>query len=428
MNYRLGLTFLLLTLLTACTSPAAMAGEGGTVVPVSLSLPTTTQPVVPTASPTLDPLPTRLPACLHRQAQAGLIIPSPSPTKTLPPTEEPVFLLATVYSSEPRVPAITYHQFAADHAEASTANKVRYADFRNQLQSLYDSGYSLISLQDWLAGNLAAPLGRRPLIFTMDDLFFNNQIRLTGEGEPSPETGIGLLWQFVQQHPDFGFHLSLFATLGDKLYANPDDPNWQLELARTIAWSVAHDALIYNHTYMHVRLNNTAPNDITWELTMNDQYLRQLLGMVDCQDLVDRLGNIVALPYGEWPTKELARKALLDYASPEGVPLQAIMEIDFIVRPKFILPPYSPDFDRLHLPRIVATQSTIDYLVEHREQFPAAQQCSLGPLTETTIQEEKAIITQIALAIRQDRCPEGIYSVRGMIFEAQAAGTTRLYP
>lgn len=58
---------------------------------------------------------------------------------------------------------------------------------------------------------------------------------------------------------------------------------------------------------------------------MNDEYLRELLGIAERPELVNRLGNILALPYGAWPTKVLARQALLGYTTPEGLPLQAII-------------------------------------------------------------------------------------------------------
>ena len=351
-----------------------------------------------------------------------------SPSASLTSTVEPHFLEAVVYPSDPIVPVLTYHQFTADTAKYSTATKTRFSDFRAELQDLYDSGYSLVSFEEWLSGNISVPSGRRPLILTMDDLFFNNQIRLDEKGVPMVDTGIGILWQFYQQHLEFGFHMALFATLGDKLYANPDDPDWQEELGKTIAWCIDHDAMVYNHTYLHVYLDKTAPNDITWELHMNDQYLRQLLGMVQREDLISHLSNIVAIPYGAWPTKELALKALLGYTTPENKPMQAIFDIDFIVRPKFLMPPYSSKFDRLRLPRIVATLSAIDYLVEHRAEFPSAQSCFLGPLSSAMDPTESQIAQFIQSGIREKQCPEGIFAFPGKIYKAQESGVDLLFP
>ncbi|MFO3797628.1 MAG: hypothetical protein ACK8QZ_10145, partial [Anaerolineales bacterium] len=178
-------------------------------------------PAIATPSPSL-PSPTPLPPSPS--------LPSPTP---LPPSPTPIpttSLTALVWTSDPKVPILTYHQFADDIAKRSSPVKVRKSDFRAELESLYAAGYSLVSLREWLHGQWLVPPGRRPLILSMDDLFYNNQIGLTPKGEADPNTGIGILWEFYQQHPDFGFHLALFANLGDKLYADPGKPDWEMKL------------------------------------------------------------------------------------------------------------------------------------------------------------------------------------------------------
>ena len=204
-------------------------------------------------------------SCSHPTEPASTPTFTPTQTETPQPTptQTPVLIQvsATVWTQDPLIPIITYHQFKPDGTSSDlSGHKIQLGDLRASLQSLYDSGFSLISLADWLAGNLTVPAGRRPLILTMDDLFFTNQILLDESGQPSPDTGIGVIWQFYQEHPDFGFHLALFAILGDKFY--PFDPqyssepqhlgqNWESEFAQTIVWCLENDALVYNHTYLH---------------------------------------------------------------------------------------------------------------------------------------------------------------------------------
>ena len=65
---------------------------------------------------------------------------------------------------------LTYHQFAANHAKQSTSLKVRFEDFENQLIQLYNAGFSLVRFEDWLAGNIVVPPGRRPLILSLDEI------------------------------------------------------------------------------------------------------------------------------------------------------------------------------------------------------------------------------------------------------------------
>ena len=349
---------------------------------------------------TLNPLPTR----------------TPTPTSTATPTPEPYYLEATVWTSEPRVPILIYHRFLPDHYEFSTNVKMRLGDFRAHLESLYTSDYTLISLSDWLTGNLYVPEGRRPLILTIDDLFFADQISLTEEGDPSLESGLGVLWHFYLEHPDFGFHVALFPNLGDKLF-----PGGESELAKVIAWCIEHDAIPYNHFYTHPRLDLTKPKWIPVEAERNDIYLRELLSMAEREDLVSSLGNIIAIPYGIWPSSKAGIDAMLSYVSPEGVSLQAVLEADFAVRAKYLLPPFSPDFDPWHVPRIVGTQQAIDLLVEQRESFPRAHKCQIGPMDTERLNDLAALEEQIIATKQRGDCPNGIYYVQGLIYRVMDA-------
>ncbi len=350
----------------------------------------------------------------------------PSPTQ-LPPTPTPTFtptpipttsLTALVWTSDPKVPILTYHQFADDIAKRSSPVKVRKSDFRAELESLYAAGYSLVSLREWLDGQWIVPAGRRPLILSMDDLFYNNQIGLTAEGEPDPNTGIGILWQFYKEHPDFGFHLALFANLGDKLYADPSKPDWEMKLAQTIVWCLEHGAEIYNHTYTHADLSSSDANAIRWELGQNDRYLRQLLQKAGRADLIPNLGNMLALPYGREPHSINERKVIYNYTNPEGKPMEAVFYIDFIIRPGY-LEPASPSFDPLHLPRIVATQEAVRVLSENVATFPAPVSCTFE--IETMYQNDQQRLSErIRQAIQNGTCPAGRYFVAGLSFDMRS--------
>jgi hypothetical protein len=341
----------------------------------------------------------------------------PSPTVIPSPTAEPYFLNATVWTEEPRVPMLAYHQLAPDTSEYSTGHKVRVSDLRAQLESLDEAGFTLVAVEDWINGDIAVPPGRKPLIISMDDLFFNNQITLGPDGIPTTDTSIGIFWQFAQEHPEFGFHLALFANLGDKLYAQPDFPDWEEKLARAIAWCLDHGAEVYNHTYRHARLDLTDPPGVKSELRRNDLYLRELLALIGRQDLIPALGNMLALPFGNWPDAN-GVYIIKNYVTPENVPMQAVFAIDNNERAGFVPPPYSPKFNRFNIPRIAARPVTIQYLVDHKEEFPAAQACRLGPLDQSRIKDEEYLAAQIQAAVQGGACPGGVYAVNGQIFDA----------
>ncbi len=192
-----------------------LAGCGAStpeVVPTNIQSPPTDAPVPPTS--------TQLPT------ETSMPLPTAMPSTPLS---------ATVWEEDPFTVVLTYHQFADNSADQSKSLKVRFEDFESQLNQLYNAGFSLVPLEDWLAGNIVVPVGRRPLILSLDDLYFNNQLRLDAEtGEPIEDCGLGILWRFYQAHPEFGYSAALFVNLGNKLYGNPDDPDWELQLAETI--------------------------------------------------------------------------------------------------------------------------------------------------------------------------------------------------
>ena len=68
----------------------------------------------------------------------------------MPPTP----LTATVSEQDPFTALLTYHQFAANHAKQSTGLKVRFEDFEHQLNQLYDAGFILVTLEDWMSGQI----------------------------------------------------------------------------------------------------------------------------------------------------------------------------------------------------------------------------------------------------------------------------------
>jgi hypothetical protein len=353
--------------------------------------------------------------------------PSYTSNPALSPTAIPtVETQAIVLAQEPAVPVIAYHQFMPDGISASSlsGHKIQMEDFRAQLQSLYDVGFSLISLGDWLDGNLSIAPGRRPLVISMDDLFFRNQLLLDSNGRPQSDTGIGALWDFSQVHPDFGFHMALFAVLGDKFYPSDpaDDPNWEDKLAAAIVWCLDNDAMVYNHTWKHADLNTTPIGTFSQQLKANDNYLRSLLKKAGRDDLIPKLGNILALPGGIEPQSPDDWSILKGYTNQEGISLQAVLgtysAAEDPTKWKYMPSPYNDTFDRYRIPRVVANIPNIEYLVANKDLFPAAQTCQFQ-LEENRRADLEYLTEQIDAAIQKGTCPFGLYFLNGFTIDAR---------
>jgi len=370
-------------------------------------------------------------ACAQSSASTPSPVPQATPASTnIPvvmqqPTQIPSYVLASVWQTDPVVPILLYHRFKTN--SPSTANLVSHPDFQDELETLYKSGYATISVEKWLEGDLRVPEGKRPLVLSMDDLFYRNQIALTPEGTPSEQTGLGLAWKFSQEHPDFGFHWALFSNLGDKPFGEGPQVEQDIQLANVIAWCIENDAMVYNHTFRHSHLNRTIGLGITSELKSNDLALRKLLTLINRQDLIPKVGNLFAVPAGQWPITEEARNALYGYKNPEGIPLQAIFDVDFIVRPNFMSAPYAKDFDRWKLPRMVATMAAVKYLKENKELIPVAHQCEVGPLNKAWTGNESYMRRQVLDMVQSGKCSEGVYALENFVFRVSATKVDLLH-
>ena len=349
---------------------------------------------------------------------AETMVAFPTETAISTPTEIAFYLTANIWAEDARVPIINYHQFAPNTSKQSTDHKIRMEDFIAGMDALNQAGFVPIHLEDWIKGDLYVPEGKRPVVFTMDDLFYNNQIRLDEKGVPLADTGLALAWDYGQKHPEFGFKWALFSNLGDKWYAAGDAEGlWKEDLTETIIWSLEHDARIYNHTYRHIRMDISDAQGISWELQQNDLFLRELLAKAGRTDLIEGLGNMFAIPFGYWPEGS-GYSAMVNYITPEGQPMLGVFDIDWIANGiKFMAPPYSPEFDPMRIPRIAMPPEAIDYLVEHQAEFPTMLSCQVGPLDAEQVNDQNYLRDTIQASITSGACPQGFYILENHSFD-----------
>jgi len=306
-------------------------------------------------------------------------------------------------------------------------------DLRNDLQAYYDANYSLISLDDLLSGDIRVPEGRRPLILTIDDAYFANQFALDEKEQVSSQTAVGVIYQFSQDHPDFGFEIGMFANFGDKHYGNLytgtwwyEANGWELALAQTIVWGIEHHVYPYNHTFRHPHLDQLADMQIQPQLAMNDAALREYLAMAGHPEYASHLSNYIALPYGSAPCTENGRQLLRSYENPEGSPVRAVFEAGYEYQPTYATAPFSAGFDPMHLPRMAAIPSVIRLITKGASTFPAALSCELTVFSAAP--DDEAILGAIQQQISDEACPEGVYILDQGIFIASNNSFTRYSP
>lgn len=364
----------------------------------------------------------------------------PTPTVTPTPTEVPFYVDATVWSGELQVPILIYHRFVSDSTQDPATTKTHLSEFRAHLQKLYDNGFSLIPLESWLSGNFTVPAGRKPLILTMDDFWSADQIFIDDDGTPSEYSGIGILWRFSKEHPEFGFAVSGFSNMGDKLFADTyrewderfirnseeNSPIWRDKLSNAMVWALENGVRPFNHTYTHVQLNLTEPADIQYQLLQNDQVTRFFLTRIGRDDLIPSLGNIIALPFGVWPSTQSGINVLKNYKNPEGIPVSAILEAYNLDAAQLTPSVFSPKFDRFKIQRITTSNSMIQFIIDHKDEVPSAAICKVGPIDEESAADLNVLSRAIGDLVNAGTCQEGIYNINGNVFIAKD-GSVILY-
>lgn len=358
------------------------------------------------------------------------VTPEPSPTSL------PIRIRATVWQQAPRAPILMYHRFNTLSGGTSYQYTTSLADFEGHLEALYEAGFSLVALSDWLQGEIHVPAGRRPLILTIDDLYYGDQLILDEFGNPASYCGIGRLWRFSREHPGFNFHAALFFNLGDKGYANhyhngyfSMQDGWREDQAKAIAWGIQNGAIPLNHFYQHPFLDRLSPDQILWQLQENDAALRRSLDLIGAQDLASRLPNILALPYVVWPATPEGKQVLFDYISPEGVQVAAIIEGGYASSGKVCPSPFDPEFDPWHIPRMNVTWDAINLVVSLKDELPTASQCELGVFPKDVLYNDTTQLTNAILDLTQRGiCPEGYYIIEGLTFSVIHGEVVQLSP
>jgi len=138
-------------------------------------------------------------------------------------------------SQKPEVVAIDYNQVKPDESgqimvvmfhsfveayptKGDNAYTTTFAEFRKLLPELYEKKYRLISLTDMLNNNIDVPAGCIPMVFTFDDGTVGefNLVEQDGKLIANPESAVGIMEAFNENHPDFGLKGTFYVNLGNK--------------------------------------------------------------------------------------------------------------------------------------------------------------------------------------------------------------------
>ncbi len=269
------------------------------------------------------------------------------------PLEERRFMKINQLAKSPNelgmVPIIMYHQIDEPESEW-----VRTPDnFRRDLERFYELGYSLVSLQSYLAGHIELPAGVSPLIITFDDgsagqfryitkrYIDDNGARLPMEVLiPDPDSAVGILLDFSKEYPEFGHAATFFLNF-------PAPFGIPIEVDRKLNFLLSHGMELGNHTYNHKNLGNCCKNVIEAELGEQSRAIEQITGVKPLS---------LALPYGVYPRCDDCKKYLMTGEYQGHVyENRAVL----LVGAEPALSPYHLHLDKSVLPRIRGSEEEL---------------------------------------------------------------------
>ncbi len=237
---------------------------------------------------------------------------------------------------------LMYHNVGAEEGEWTRTPD----NLRKDLLTLYEKGYRIVSLKDFVNNDMDIEAGKTPVVLTFDDGNENNFRMIeddNGEYIIDPESAIGILESFKNQYPDFGITATFFI-YGENPFRQPELVEYKLN------YLIENGYDIGNHTIDHRSMKNIKDeNEIQMAIA------KQVMAV--SKVLPDYELNTYALCYGERP-KNKDFEQYLQKGSYEGISYEniAILNVGWNPAPS----PVSVKFNPLSLPRIRASETKVD--------------------------------------------------------------------
>ena len=212
-------------------------------------------------------------------------------------------------------------------------------NFKKDLQVLYEKGYRVISLKDYVENNITVEAGFTPVVLTFDDGLQNqfNYIEKDGTLELDPDCAVGILEDFAKNHPDFGKAASFYV-----FYPLPFR---QKQLIKDkFEFLVRNGYEIGNHGYNHENLRKISTDEVQKALTKNVVSTQSYLEGYEVFSL--------ALPYGASPKGDDYKYTYSGSFEGRSYSHKAVLHVGYNPAPA----PSHKSFDPLRLPRVRASE------------------------------------------------------------------------
>lgn len=250
---------------------------------------------------------------------------------------QPIDLNVVKPNEAGRIMVVMFHNFIEKYEKGDKDYTTTFDAFEELLETLYEMDYRLISLNDYINGNIDTPAGCIPMVFTFDDGTSGqfSLIEENGELKVNPRSAVGIIEEFNKTHPDFGVKGTFFVNLGNQTFAGAGTLEQRLE------YLIGKGFEIGNHTYSHINLkkDGKTADIIQKEIGGNQKRMYELVP--------GYAFTTFSLPYGA-PAKELVQYVIKGEYEGVAYENKAIMEVGWDPAQS----PFSVKFDPLSTHRV----------------------------------------------------------------------------
>lgn len=266
-----------------------------------------------------------------------------------------------------RVMILEYHKIDSPEGRWTRTPE----NFRRDLGRLWERGYRLVALNDFVDGKITVPAGTTPVILTFDDSSPGQfrYLQRGGEWLIDPDCGLGILEAFAREHPGFGRAATFYVLPG----ANPPNRLFnQPELAaRKLQYLATQGYEIGNHTLWHAELGRYPESVVRSQIAAGQEWIQRHVPGYRLRTL--------ALPMGSYP-RELSW-AVAGEAHGMAYRNDAILMVAGGPAPS----PHGTAFNPYRLPRIQVVDRDLDYWIAYFDRRPEERYVSDGDAATITV-------------------------------------------
>lgn len=241
-----------------------------------------------------------------------------------------------------KVMIVMFHNFVQEFRVRNGddgAYTTTFSNFEKLLPSLYQKGYRLVSIEDYLNNNIDVPLGCIPIIFTFDDAT-PGQFNLVKRDEKlalNEQSAVGIIKKFNEKNPGFGMKGTFYVNLGLGTFEGEGTLTERLKYLTNMGFDIG------NHTYTHINLSNVRSlQKIIQEVGSNHKKMQECLPGYKLKTF--------SLPYGA-PSNNLKQNIIKGEYDGEKYENNAIVEVGWDPA----LSPIDKRFDPFSLHRVRAS-------------------------------------------------------------------------